>query len=91
MSAPSMRDMSRKEFEGRTTFEPINAGSLQRIADATELMAKGYTELIRERDYYEQRAKRLAAENERLTRQRSALRGAITRMKRQKRQEHSNG
>lgn len=42
----NMRDQSRKAWDGESTLEVINAGSLQRIADAAEKMALRHTELI---------------------------------------------
>ena len=77
----TLRDDSRKNWSATGKFEDINAGSLQRIADATELMAKRYLELIDERD----RLRRIYdAEREAVCRLRSsnaALRGVITRMR----------
>ena len=48
----NFRQISRQEWSAADTVESINAGSLQRIADATEAMAKGHVELARERDNY---------------------------------------
>jgi hypothetical protein len=64
------------------TIEQLKLGCLQRIADATEVMAKRYSLLIEERDYWERRAKEERAAAERLRRSNAALRGAITRLKR---------
>jgi hypothetical protein len=64
--------------------EHINAGSLQRIADATELMATSYQSLIEERDrykrYYEERKKNMASMERRI----AALRGVITKLRKAK-------
>ncbi len=49
------RGDSREVWTSAKTVEHINAGSLQRIADATELMARRHLDLIRERDEYERR------------------------------------
>jgi len=62
-------------------IEGINADSLQRIADATEKMAQSYTELIWERDYLKAQRKRLIDRNDALTRSNAALRGVITKLK----------
>lgn len=70
--------------ESNPNLEDIKLGCLLRIADATELMAKRHTELMSQRDYYERLARDRGAEVERLVRQRAALRGTITRMKRAK-------
>ena len=51
------RGDSREVWTSAKTVEHINAGSLQRIADATELMARRHLDLIRERDEYERRYK----------------------------------
>jgi hypothetical protein len=63
------------------TAEQINCGSLLRIADSLERMEKPFVELLREnkrlREIFEEDQKTLA----RLYRQRSALRGVITRLK----------
>jgi hypothetical protein len=45
----NLRALSRKGWLGAGALEEINAGSLQRIADATELMAKRHTERWRAR------------------------------------------
>ena len=77
----TMKDVSRQEWNGERTKEDINAGSLQRIADATEKMAQSYVALIEERDryqrWYEIRGERVS----RLERSNSALRGVITKLK----------
>lgn len=46
----TLREESRKDFTSNGTLENINAGTLQRIADATELMAKRHSELLSEID-----------------------------------------
>lgn len=76
------REDSRKRWNSDTTIEHINAGSLQRIADAVELSCKDREKL--ERDYaYIRKARDLAQERaDRLARSNAALRGVIKRMKR---------
>lgn len=77
-------DMSRGEWHSAVpgaVREDIQTGCLQRIATATEKMARSYGNLIEERDRY-----KWLFENERkfanlLQRRVSALRGTITRMK----------
>lgn len=66
----------------------LQIGCLQRIADATESMARNYVQLQAERDRYERGWKEGRAENERLGRTIRALRGVITR---QKRARHGEG
>lgn len=53
----SLRDHSRKTYterseNGNATEGEINAGSLQRIADATEIMAGNFIALQNDRDLY---------------------------------------
>lgn len=76
------REDSRKRWHSNTSIEHINAGSLQRIADAVELSCKDREKL--ERDYaYIRKARDLAQERaDRLARSNAALRGVIKRMKR---------
>lgn len=89
------RDNSRvgwgREVEGTNNpdRQDIQLGCLLRIADATEAMAKRHTELIRDRDYLAQRNREHLATIETLSRQRAALRGTITRMKRAKEADHA--
>ena len=51
----SYRAESRKDYgcemEDGATLEQTNTGALLRIADATELMAKNWNDLVRERDF----------------------------------------
>ncbi len=67
--------------KGNATVEQINCGSLQRIADATELMAKNYAKMERDLRWYKENYPRRNAQIEKLERSNSALRGVITRMK----------
>lgn len=51
----NLRDASRDNYSirsDRASHEEIRSGSLQRIADATELMARNHAELVAERDRY---------------------------------------
>jgi len=79
----SFRDGSRLNFPaGKTlTIEEINCGSLQRIADATEAMAKEYNELLRMKNlysrWYEDERNKVAARNRTI----SNLKGQITKLK----------
>lgn len=77
------REASRSNWNAGTSVEAINAGSLQRIADATELMAKRHTELIAERDRFERYYRSEQACSQRLARQLSAAKGMQTKLKRQ--------
>lgn len=66
---------------GDTSKDDIKTGSLQRIADATELMAKDYQKLISERDYYKRCYESEKNCSRRLNRSNTALRAWITRLK----------
>lgn len=65
------------------TWEMVNVGSLQRIADATEKMAQRHTDLMRDLDsnkrWYEQERHEHAA----TIRQLRAARGVITKLRKQ--------
>lgn len=78
----TLREHSKKDWTGDPTLQGINAGSLQRIADATEVMAQRYNELIADRDRY----KRWHAEEkwlrQSMERRLSAAKGQITKLKR---------
>jgi len=78
------REESRQDWTSRGSVEGINAGSLQRIADATEKMAESYTALIRERDHYKRWYEIVIKDVDQLGRSNSALRGVITKLKRAK-------
>ena len=77
----TLRGSSVKNWTGNGTVEDINAGSLQRIADATELIAKRYAELIRERDDFERRWRSTETRAQVLERRLSAAKGQITRLR----------
>jgi len=79
----TMREASKQPWETHRppTLEQINAGSLQRIADATEKMAASYDQMRNARDYWQAEYERVSADRSRLQKQVQALRGVITRMK----------
>ena len=77
-------EASKKSWTSSDTVEHINAGSLQRIAAATEKMAESYDKMRNDRDYYKRRFDDEHADSKRLWRRCAALRGVITRMKRQR-------
>lgn len=68
------------EFPG---YDRINAGCLQRIANATEAMAQNYVYLQKDRDMYKRWYEQDQATIKRLVRSNNALRGHINRMKKQ--------
>ena len=77
-----LRDESKKTFTTThcPTLNEINTGSLQRIADASELMAKDRQRLVGERDRYKRWGEAVSEERERMTRSNAALRGQITKL-----------
>ena len=77
----TFKDSSKQSWTSAGSVEHINAGSLQRIADAAEAMAKNHVQLQSELDRYkrhyeEQRDARYHAE-----RRINSLKGVITRLK----------
>jgi uncharacterized protein YoxC len=86
---PTFREHSRKDWHesgtrGLATIEEIKTGSLQRIADAVEKMGTSIGQLERDRDYYKRQFNETQTKNKRLRHQIIGLRGAITRMKRER-------
>jgi hypothetical protein len=77
----NLRESSEREWESSQSTEHINAGSLQRIADATEAMAENYIELQNDRDRNFRWYKNEHELRRKLERQNSSLRGVITRLK----------
>lgn len=78
------RNESRKEWRSSAplpTSEEIQVGCLQRIADATEQMAKNYVELQREKEYYKRNCEQERDYRRMLERKIISLRGVITRQK----------
>lgn len=47
-----LRTDSKKDWNSDRSIEAINAGSLQRIADATEIMAKNYVSMQNDLEWY---------------------------------------
>ena len=82
----TQRESSRREWSSGNTRDEINSGSLQRIADACELMATSYKELIDERNLFRDQSISRRARIETLDRRIAALRGVITKL--QKRRNH---
>lgn len=78
----TLRDHSKKTWIAMDkTLASINAGSLQRIADATETMAQRHTDLLRERDDYERWYKAAVAREQQLERRLAAAKGQITKLR----------
>lgn len=88
----NQREVSRQNWKANgPTVEEINAGSLQRIADAVEKMAQSYDAMRTDRDYWKDRAEWRMAEITRLERSNRSLRGVITRLKRSPRLRENRG
>ena len=79
---PNMRESSRWQWTSGDTVAEINAGSLQRIADASELMAKNHAELIAERDKFKSWYEDYRAGYEAMIRSNRAYKAWVTRLKR---------
>lgn len=86
----NQREASRREYrlndssvvQPRATLEEINGGSFQRIADATEKMARNWDSLVEDRDRWKRWHDNEQARANRLQRTVNALRGVITRLRR---------
>ena len=76
----TLRELSRKEWTGLTR-DDINAGSLQRIADACEKMASSYDQMREDRDWYKVQKEGAVARQRQLERRIAGLRGYIKRLK----------
>lgn len=63
------------------SLEQINCGSLLRIADSMEVVAKEYNAILADMKFYQKRYHELLDKVERLKRSNAALRGVITKMK----------
>lgn len=78
------KDESRKLWRSsmeKPSTDQIQLGCLQRIADATELMAKNHDQLVADRDRYQRWYDQQRERSLRLERSNAALRGVITKMK----------
>lgn len=85
---PTLKELSNTNWNsGNQSLDSINAGSLQRIADATEAMASEYNRLIRDLKWYKELAERRYSENERMANRIRSLKGVITKLKK-KSQDH---
>ncbi len=63
------------------TIEDLHLGCLQRVADATELMAKSHAQLITERNNFKESKEMWQRLYAAKLRQVSSLRGVITKLK----------
>lgn len=77
----NMREDSAKNWASDTGIQDINGGSLQRIADATEIMAKSYVALIEDRKRYERWYLEERERRHKRDRQIAAFKGVITKLR----------
>lgn len=88
MSDPiSLKDQSRVAWHATTatpSTDQLCLGALQRIADASEAMAKSHMALIADRDWWKDRADAYSKRMDRADRTAAALRGQITKLKKAK-------
>lgn len=81
------RKASKLEFgceeQNRTSHREMEIGCLQRIADASEKMAQSYTSLESNRDMYKRWYEDERIRKEHYIKSNAALRGHITRLKKQ--------
>ena len=77
------RNRSRQEWPPNSpiTHNDLYLGSLQRIADANELMAKNHRELVAERDRYEKWWRAARDQGYRIEASNRALRGVATKLR----------
>lgn len=78
------RQWSKREWyatDGEPTDERINVGSLQRIADACELMARNHALLVNERDMYKRWHEDAIRQRDHAYRRVNSLKGVVTRLK----------
>ena len=94
MAEKFYRDESKRNYaieESQLTLNHLNAGSLQRIADATELMAKNYLALQEEAARYKRWYEGERKSRHELELQRAALKGVITKLKKAAKKEVTVG
>ena len=77
----TIQEDSRKAWTSGSSLPDINAGSLQRIAAATEAMAVNHIQLQRQRDMYEQMYRGEMNRRRAVERQLSAAKGQITKLR----------
>jgi len=78
----TLRNKSKRLFtSNEITIENINCGSLQRIADAIEIMAINYKELQSDLDWYKRRCSELREELTSVTKSRNTYKGLYNKLK----------
>lgn len=83
----NLRESSRGNWTSNNSLDALRTGALQRIADALEVMSKNYAMLVAERDRYERWYQETLEAQRAAERSNAALRGVITRLKRQGRRQ----
>ena len=85
MTFKKFRDESRREYgtetEGGVSLDQMNAGSLQRIADATDVMAQNHIRLQSDLAQYKRWYNEEREQNRQLERRIRSLKGVITRLR----------
>lgn len=74
-------ETSKKDWNSYGSIESINAGSLQRIVDASERMATNFIALQNDRDLYKRWYNEECSKVSKLHRRINSLRGVITKLK----------
>ncbi|WP_339889786.1 hypothetical protein [uncultured Flavobacterium sp.] len=77
----NFRELSKSHYSGPPSLDNINCGSIQRIADATELMATNFLKLQSDNEYLRKRNQSLNKENERLQRSANSYKGKYNNLK----------
>lgn len=84
--AESLRARSKRDYTSDNgTLEDLRTGAILRIADASELMAKNYSELQFYLDYYKAGYKNRGQAIKSLRLSNAALKGVITKLKKKPR------
>jgi hypothetical protein len=78
----TIKEASQKTWTSNDSTEHINAGSLQRIADAVEAMATDHVQLLRNVDFYKRGYEERGAEVLRLHHAIAGHKAAYTKLKR---------
>jgi hypothetical protein len=81
MEPVNFRELSKQGFKGDSTIDSINCGSLQRIADATEVMSHNHAKLQTDLEWYRNAYRARNAVIEKRDMQIRALKGVITKLK----------
>jgi len=87
MATDTFKNESKKEWYDKNVTKPSNEqlqlGCMQRIAEASEMMAKNFNDLIRENQLLKRQKLELERETKHLAKSNAAYRGQITKLKKQ--------